>query len=252
MAYIHESNIKHKDLKPSNILLSKNGLWLTDFGIATDFSVLTTSGTDNGERGTPKYFAPEVARFEPSGRAADIFSMGCIFFEIMILCFGHTLDLSTKPRHLDDKSFQSNLDNVNAWLTEEDWSEPKDPRSIDHYLLGMISTMVEAEADKRPTAGMVNWDVAMIRGLCSAYRSMRALSQGPGIYRACCYQEMFPIQCREMQPMPGTEVTVKITIGRTYFLPPYVDGCSSYIESMDEDFIEAVQMFTVSISEDSF
>jgi hypothetical protein len=52
--------------------------------------------------------------------------------------------------------------------------------------------------------------------------------------------------------MPGTEVTVKITIGRTYFLPPNGDGCSSYIESMDEDFIEAVQMFTVSISEDPF
>ncbi|KAF2000281.1 kinase-like protein, partial [Amniculicola lignicola CBS 123094] len=83
--YLHIQSIRHKDLKPSNILLSPNRLWLTDFGSATDFSMLSVSATENGERGTPKYFAPEVATFSPNGRAADIFSLGCILLEICTL-----------------------------------------------------------------------------------------------------------------------------------------------------------------------
>ena len=58
IAYLHEKQIRHKDLKPSNILLSAGRLWLTDFGSSTDFTLLSQSATDN-ERGTPRYFAPE-------------------------------------------------------------------------------------------------------------------------------------------------------------------------------------------------
>jgi serine/threonine protein kinase len=60
LSYLHDAKIRHKDLKPSNILLSKSRLWLSDFGSATDFSLLSQSATDN-ERGTPRYFSPEVS-----------------------------------------------------------------------------------------------------------------------------------------------------------------------------------------------
>jgi serine/threonine protein kinase len=59
LSYLHDEKIRHKDLKPSNILLSKDRMWLSDFGSATDFSLLSQSATDN-ERGTPRYFSPEV------------------------------------------------------------------------------------------------------------------------------------------------------------------------------------------------
>jgi serine/threonine protein kinase len=58
VAYLHSQNVRHKDLKPSNILLSPGRLWLSDFGSATDFTLLSQSATNN-ERGTPRYFAPE-------------------------------------------------------------------------------------------------------------------------------------------------------------------------------------------------
>lgn len=57
--YLHNQKIRHKDLKPSNILMSREKLWLSDFGSATDFSLLSQSATDN-ERGTARYFSPEV------------------------------------------------------------------------------------------------------------------------------------------------------------------------------------------------
>jgi serine/threonine protein kinase len=59
LSYLHDEKIRHKDLKPSNILLSKSRMWLSDFGSATDFSLLSQSATDN-ERGTPRCFSPEV------------------------------------------------------------------------------------------------------------------------------------------------------------------------------------------------
>jgi serine/threonine protein kinase len=59
VAYLHSQNIRHKDIKPSNILLSRSRLWLSDFGLARDFFNLSDSGTDGGA-GTVRYKAPEV------------------------------------------------------------------------------------------------------------------------------------------------------------------------------------------------
>jgi serine/threonine protein kinase len=59
LSFMHDEKIRHKDLKPSNILLSRSRIWLGDFGSATDFSLLSQSATDN-ERGTLRYFSPEV------------------------------------------------------------------------------------------------------------------------------------------------------------------------------------------------
>ena len=64
VAYLHGQKIRHKDLKPFNILLTRNKIWISDFGSATDFSLLSQSGTDN-ERGTPRYFAPEYVIRSP-------------------------------------------------------------------------------------------------------------------------------------------------------------------------------------------
>lgn len=82
--YLHKEQIKHQDLKPANILLHpKIGLILTDFGTSNFFASPDASELDNGRRGTPRYFAPEVADRQPAGRPQDIFSLGCVFLEML-------------------------------------------------------------------------------------------------------------------------------------------------------------------------
>lgn len=62
LAYLHHQNVSHKDIKPSNVLLTPNVIWLADFGAAKDFTDDLTSSSESRERGTLKYCAPEVAQ----------------------------------------------------------------------------------------------------------------------------------------------------------------------------------------------
>ncbi|KAF2869446.1 kinase-like domain-containing protein, partial [Massariosphaeria phaeospora] len=111
MAYLHSNSIRHKDLKPLNILLARDGLWITDFGHSSDFSDYSDSATNGGERGTLKYCAPEVAAYERSGRAADIFSLGCVFFEMAALRH-YSLEEIKELRPAMDRSFHNNLHTI--------------------------------------------------------------------------------------------------------------------------------------------
>lgn len=70
-------NIVHRDIKPQNIFVSKDGNYkLGDFGIAKT-AERTTSGT---KVGTYKYMAPEVYNNQPYGAGADIYSLGLVLY----------------------------------------------------------------------------------------------------------------------------------------------------------------------------
>lgn len=85
MDYAHREGVLHRDLKPSNILLdvAASQVKIVDFGIAKHFSseVDTTSGAV--VRGTPAYMSPEQANSESVDERSDIYSFGCILYEVI-------------------------------------------------------------------------------------------------------------------------------------------------------------------------
>ncbi|SHI99683.1 serine/threonine protein kinase [Desulfatibacillum alkenivorans DSM 16219] len=78
--YAHKEGIIHRDIKPSNIMVDVMGnAKITDFGTAQ----MTEETSEMGIWGTPSYMSPEQLQEEDVGPFSDIFSLGCVFYEIL-------------------------------------------------------------------------------------------------------------------------------------------------------------------------
>ncbi len=85
LGYAHAQGIVHRDIKPENILLSNGHALVADFGIARAVSAaeehkLTQTGSAVG---TPLYMSPEQAMGDEVGPSADLYSLGCMAFELL-------------------------------------------------------------------------------------------------------------------------------------------------------------------------
>ncbi|MBW2359121.1 MAG: serine/threonine protein kinase [Deltaproteobacteria bacterium] len=78
--YAHKQGVIHRDIKPANIMLDKSGIAkITDFGIAQ----MTEKTAEMGIFGTPSYMSPEQLKDEVAGNESDIFSLGCVLYELL-------------------------------------------------------------------------------------------------------------------------------------------------------------------------
>jgi Tol biopolymer transport system component/predicted Ser/Thr protein kinase len=88
----HRKSITHRDLKPANILTTKSGLKVLDFGLAKFAPVKNTRADETQTRalteegtivGTLQYMSPEQLQGKATDARSDIFSFGCVLYEIL-------------------------------------------------------------------------------------------------------------------------------------------------------------------------
>ncbi len=85
LAYSHRSGIVHRDIKPANVMIAADGsIKVMDFGIARAMADANATMTQTSAViGTAQYLSPEQAQGQPVDERSDLYSTGCMLFELL-------------------------------------------------------------------------------------------------------------------------------------------------------------------------
>eukprot|EP00801_Mesodinium_rubrum_P000640 Mrub_00640.p1 GENE.Mrub_00640~~Mrub_00640.p1 ORF type:complete len:668 (-),score=115.52 Mrub_00640:5-2008(-) len=131
--HIHDRKILHRDLKTQNIFLNNKGeVKMGDFGIARVLQ--HTYDCAQTAIGTPYYLSPEICQEQPYNQKSDVWSLGCILYEMVTL------------KHAFDANSMKGL-----VLKILRGSYPPIPEMYSNEMKGLIAEMLNKDPKKRPS-----------------------------------------------------------------------------------------------------
>ncbi len=196
--YSHRNGIVHRDIKPGNVMLNRQGeIKVMDFGIARAVSDAQATMTQTAQViGTAQYLSPEQARGERVDARSDLYSVGCLLYEL----------LTGRPPFTGDSPVAIAYQHVRE--------NPIPPSRVDPELPGWadpitLRAMAKDPADRYQSAAEMRSDIQ---------RALSGYPVGAQMHPTSAYAAAGP-GTRRMDPLAATQLQ-----GSTGGIPPYQYG----------------------------
>jgi len=194
LRFAHSLGLEHRDIKPDNVLISAAGTaMIGDWGLARGHSV--ESGTSTKGVGSPLWMAPEVLSMLPSDKAADVWSLAIVWYQLLCGNFPDASDTSsiaqTSPFFDPHTGAATLLANV---LTKPP-SFDRLPADVPTAVRDLLASMLNKKPAERPTMAAVHarlslvYDEMMSGGGTSAASTTAAAGAGGGTAAATAGKE---------------------------------------------------------------
>jgi len=190
MSYAHAKGVIHRDLKPDNVMLGGHGeVQVMDWGLSKVVDSADIETGDESKRtgtghilGTPHYMAPEQAKGKEVTAAADIYAMGVMLYELLVLerpfhgspmevMASHMHDVPVAPRQrARDRTIPLELEAVCMRALRK---QPEERFSSADEMLGEVQTWAEAEADKAKRHELAGAKAEEGRSKLAAYLALK-------------------------------------------------------------------------------
>jgi len=214
LRYMHQKRIMHRDIKPSNVLVTKEGLKLGDLGLGRQFSSQTHEAFS--KVGTPYYVSPEVVRGDGYDFKSDVWSLGCLLYELATL---------QSPFEFEGATLAS----VFAKIMNGDY-KPLEGEHHSQPLRELVLRTLHVDPSRRPTMSEVDDLVC---------KEFMAQCDKQDLSQAECITPLEQLACAITRPRVTSNPAVKYTDDRHIPYPnvpclPAIDEAKSFREPFSD------------------